>query len=183
MTEVDEKILQLINGKDTLEQGFKLLMDTYQKRLYHYIRSIVNSHEDTDDILQNTFLKAFKSLNKFEKRSGLYSWLYRIASNETYSFLKKKNKHTVVLDAKNKELSALAGDQGTYLEGEAIKNMLIKAMKGLPPKQKMVFSLRYFEEKSYKEISRILGTSVGALKASYFHAIKKIEDYLKTYTI
>ena len=179
MTEIDEKILLLIKDKNTLDQGFKLLMDIYQKRLYHYIRSIVSSHEDTGDILQNTLMKVFRNIDKFEKRSGLYSWIYRIATNEIYNFLNKKNRQYAFIDNENNDFHIDKPVSGFQPEGEYIKELLAKAIGQLPPKQKMVFSLRYFEERSYNDISEILDTSVGALKASYFHAIRKVEDYLK----
>ena len=175
----DEKILSLVNNSSTSNEGFKLLMDTYQKRLYHHIRSIVNNHDDTDDILQNTFIKVFKNIEKFEGRSNLYTWLYRIATNESTSFLKKNNRKNRFVDNVEVETISIATEDYKGLNGEFIKNILHKAINELPEKQKIVFNLRYFEEMSYKDMSGVLDTSVGALKASYHHAVKKIERFIK----
>lgn len=175
----DEKILSLVQNSNTLDEGFKLLMNTYQKRLYHHIRSIVNSHDDTDDVLQNTMIKVFKNIKKFEGRSNLYTWLYRIATNESTSFLNTNNRKNSFVDNVEVETFSIATEDYNGLNGEYIKNVLYKAIKELPEKQKVVFSLRYFEEMSYKDMSEVLDTSVGALKASYHHAVKKIEKYIK----
>lgn len=175
----DDQILSLCHEKTKIEQGFKLLMLAYQERLYWHIRRMVFEHEDANDVIQNTFIKVYKSIHKFEGKSKLYTWLYRIATNEAITFLnKKKKKSTASLDNEEYNLgNQLKADE--YFDGDEIQRKLYEALDQLPEKQKAVFNLRYFEEMSYAEMSEILGTSVGGLKASYHHAVKKIEIYLK----
>lgn len=176
---IDDKILRLIKKPTTIDKGFKLLMDEYQERLYYHIRKMVIEHEDANDVLQNCLIKVYRNIQKFEGKSKLYTWLYRIATNETITFLnKKKRKATSSMDAdESNVLNTLQADQ--YFEGDQIEMNLQKALLKLPNKQRLVFNLRYFEEMSYQEISDILGTSVGGLKASYHHAVKKIENYFR----
>jgi len=175
----DDQILSLCQEETKIEQGFKLLMQTYQERLYWHIRRMVFEHEDANDVIQNTFIKVYKSIHKFEGKSKLYTWLYRIATNEAITFLNKKKKiSTASLDNEEYNLdNQLKADE--YFDGDEIQRKLYEALDQLPEKQKAVFNLRYFEEMSYAEMSDILGTSVGGLKASYHHAVKKIEIYLK----
>ncbi len=175
----DDQILSLCHEKTKIEQGFKLLMLKYQERLYWHVRRMVFEHEDANDVIQNTFIKVYKSIHKFEGKSKLYTWLYRIATNEAITFLnKKKKKSTISLDNEEYNLdNQLKADD--YFDGDEIQRKLYEALDRLPEKQKAVFNLRYFEEMSYAEMSEILGTSVGGLKASYHHAVKKIEIYLK----
>ena len=175
----DKQILDLLKNEATYEQGFRLLMQTYQERLYWHIRKMVYEHEDANDVIQNTFVKVFKSIKRFEGKSKLYTWLYRIATNESITYLnKKKRKSTTSIDDEEHNLAGrLKAD--TYFDGDEIQLKLQKAINTLPEKQKKVFNLRYFEELSYQDISEILDTSVGALKASYHHAAKKVEQYLR----
>lgn len=175
----DEKILSLIQKQQTTEKGFRLLMDKYQEKLYHHIRNMVTGHEDANDVLQNCFIKVFRSIHKFERKSKLYTWLYRIATNEAITFLnKRKRKSTNSLDDEDSAFAnSLRADR--YFDGDEIQVQLQLALSKLPEKQRIVFNLRYFEELSYKEISDILETSVGGLKASYHHAVKKIEKHFK----
>jgi len=180
----DEQILVLIKNKNSLENGFSLLMSKYQDKLYQHIRRMVVNHEDTNDILQNTFIKVYRSIGKFEERSRLYTWIYRIATNEALTHLKKNKKYlnhhnmdTETFELENK----LKSDESP--DGNMVRNLLGKAIETLPEKQKSVFSLRYYEEMSYREISSVLETSEGALKASFHHAVKKIEQYFKTANI
>jgi len=177
----DEYILSLIKTNRTTDEGYRLLMSTYQKRLYHHIMSMVNSHDDTNDVLQNTFIKVFKYVGKFEGRSNLYTWMFRIATNEASSFLKKKVKINSFIDNSVNNEYVQIGINSDNINADYIKEVLTKAIKVLPVKQKEVFSLRYFEEMSYKDMSNVLDTSVGALKASYHHAVKKIEVYVKQF--
>ena len=175
----DEEILNLLQNEQNMEQGFEWLVMKYQKQLYAHIRRMVNEHEDANDVIQNTFIKVFKNIKKFERKSQLYTWLYRIATNETITFLnKKKRKATISIDHEEigltNQLSATS-----YFDGNAAQIKLQKAVALLPTKQKLVFNMRYFEEMPYREISEILDTSVGGLKASYHHAVKKIEQFLK----
>jgi RNA polymerase sigma-70 factor (ECF subfamily) len=140
---------------------------------------MVTTHEDADDVVQNTFIKVFRNLDKFKGDSKLYTWIYRIATNESLTFLKKrKRRYSESLDDEEsnieKKLSADA-----YFDGNKVQMMLQKAIISLPAKQKAVFNLRYYEEMPYNDMAEVLNTSVGALKASYHHAVKKIEDYIK----
>ncbi len=175
----DEKILSLIRKKRSAEKGFRLLVEKYQERLYHHIRKIVMEHNDTHDVLQNCFIKVFKNIDRFEGKSQLYTWLYRIATNEAITFLnKKKRKGAASIDEEESSLANTLKADG-YFDGDELQLQLQLALEQLPEKQKIVFNLRYFEEMSYKEMSEILDTSVGGLKASYHHAVKKIENYFR----
>lgn len=152
-------------------------MRTYNKRLYWHVRKIVICHDDADDVVQNTFIKAWKALPNFRGDSQLYTWLYRIATNEALSFLKKKKKHLFQsIDSVSFELESKV--DSSYFTGTEIEKKLQKAILTLPTKQRLVFNMKYFDELKYDEISEILGTSVGALKANYHHAKQKIEKYL-----
>jgi len=176
----DEKLLvaQLKNPK-TQELAFRNLMSLYKKRLYWHIRKIVISHDDADDVLQNTFIKVFKNINKFNEESKLYSWMYRIATNESITFINKKaSKLNVDISELQYAMAETLENDENY-SGDQIQLILQKAIVTLPQKQQLVFNMKYFEEMKYDEMSEILETSVGALKASYFHAVKKIEDYIK----
>jgi len=174
----DQEILSLIKDGDA-EKGFRLLVETYQEKLYWQIRRMVTFHADADDVLQNTFLKVYKSILGFKGDSKLSTWLYRIATNESITFLnKRKKKRTENLedDSNNIENTLRAS---TYFDEENALIALQEAISSLPEKQKAVFTLRYYEEIKYAEMAEILGGSIGSLKASYHHAVKKIEEYLK----
>ena len=179
MQEEKEFIKELLNPK-TQNQAFQKLLQEYQKPLYNHIRTIVLNHDDTDDVLQNTFVKVFQYLNKFKGESKLFSWIYRIATNEALTFLNQKAKINGVTSEtlQNKTIDNLKAD--VYFDGNEIQIKLQKAILLLPEKQQLVFKMKYFEELKYEEISEIVGTSVGALKASYHHAVKKIENFIKT---
>ncbi|WP_367752202.1 sigma-70 family RNA polymerase sigma factor [Flavobacterium sp. WC2421] len=179
MPEEQEFIQQLLNPKMQNEAFQKLLL-TYQKPLYNHIRNIVLNHDDTDDVLQNTFIKVFKNLKNFKGDSKLFSWIYRIATNEALTFLNQKaKKNGITSEAlQNKVIDNLQAD--VYFDGDEIQIKLQKAIATLPEKQQLVFKMKYFEELKYEEISEIIGTSVGALKASYHHAVKKIESFVKS---
>jgi len=174
----DEYILDLLKEGTQYELGFRLLVEKYQEQLYHHVRRMVINHEDTDDVLQNIFIKVYKSIARFEGKSKLYTWLYRIATNETITFLnKRKNRLTASIDDEDIYVNQLRAD--TYFDGNEAQRRLQYALSTLPQKQKLVFNMRYYEEMPYAEISEILETSVGALKASYHHAVKKIELFFK----
>ena len=177
MQDEKEFIESLLNPK-TQNQAFQKLLLTYQKPLYFHIRNIVLDHDDTDDVLQSTFIKIFQNLKNFKGDSKLYSWMYRIATNESLTFIKQKaNKNKVSTEELNtKIIDNLAAD--VYFEGDEIQIKLQKAIALLPTKQQLVFKMKYFEELKYEEIAVILDTSVGALKASYHHAVKKIEAFV-----
>lgn len=173
----DQEILALISNEATVNHGFKALMTMYQQRLYWTIIKIVLTHEHTDDVLQNTFIKAFRALKNFEERSSLYTWLHKIAVNEALNLRKQEMKKHSIVPIENSGATVQAGSTDGYEEEEMLTR-LHNAINSLPDKQKEVFSLRYFEEMSYQDISDKLGTSVGALKASFHHAIKKVETHL-----
>lgn len=174
----DEQILNMLKKAATYELGFRTLMVKYQERLYHHIRRMVTDHDDTDDVLQNTFVKVHRGIAGFREQSGLYTWMYRIATNESLSFLQlRKRKSTLHLDDENAMHERISGD--IFFDGDAAQARLIAGIQTLPDKQKVVFNLRYYDEMSYEEMSKVTGTSVGALKASYHHAAKKIEMFIK----
>lgn len=177
---IDEQLLVAqLKNPDTQEIAFRNLMTLYKKRLYWHIRKIVLLHDDADDVLQNTFIKVFKNIHNFKEDSKLFSWMYRIATNESITFLTKKAKkqHVDISELQHSLADSLEND--SYYTGDQIQLLLQKAIATLPQKQQLVFNMKYFEEMKYTEISEILETSVGALKASYFHAVKKVEKYLK----
>lgn len=169
----------LIALQSDINSSFSKLITIYQERLYWHIRNMVKNHDDTDDILQNVYIKVYNNINNFKGDSKLYSWLYRIATNESITFLNKKaKKHNIT----NEELSQklvqnLEAD--VYYDGSQIQLKLQKAIATLPHKQQQVFNMKYFQELKYKEMSDILETSEGSLKASYHIATKKIEEFLK----
>ncbi|MBF2709296.1 RNA polymerase sigma factor [Flavobacterium soyangense] len=179
MQEEKEFIQELLNPK-TQNLAFEKLLKEYQKPLYNHIRNIVIDHDDADDVLQNTFVKVFQYLNKFKGESKLFSWMYRIATNEALTFLSQKAKKNGISSEtlQNKTIDNLKAD--VYFDGNEIQVKLQKAIVLLPEKQQLIFKMKYFEELKYEEISKILGTSVGALKASYHHAVKKIEAFVTT---
>lgn len=176
MKDEKELIVRLLNKK-TQNEAFKQLINTYQQPLYNHIRTIVISHDDADDVLQNTFIKVFKYLNTFNANSKLYTWMYRIATNEALTFLNQKTKKSnlSIEEICLKNVNKLEDDP--YFDGDTIQLELQKAIATLPVKQQLVFKMKYFEEMKYEEMSEILETSIGALKASYHFAVKKIENY------
>ena len=170
----DREILQLFK-EGGREEAFRLLVQSYKERLYWHIRRMVLDHDDADDCLQNTFLKAWRSLPGFRGDSGLYTWLFRIATNETLTFLSKqptRGDQTVLAAAERLPSDA-------WFDGDALQEALHRSIAKLPPKQKAVFNLRYFEEMPYEKIAEVLDTSQGALKASYHHAYEKIKAWMK----
>jgi RNA polymerase sigma factor (sigma-70 family) len=174
-------VKQLQNSK-TRDKAFHILIAQYKERLYWHIRKIVLVHDDADDVLQNTFVKIFRNIEKFNGQSKLYSWMYRIASNEAITFINKRAKEKKVDISDYHEHLASTLESDVYFSGDEIQIILQKAIATLPQKQQLVFNMKYFEELKYSRISEILETSTGALKASYFHAVKKIEKYIKTQT-
>lgn len=174
----DHTILALFKDDATRNSALSLLIEKYQQRLYWHIRKIVIDHNDSDDVLQNTFIKVWKGLENFKGESQLYTWMYRIATNEALSHLKQKQRlNTSSIHPIEYQLSkSLESDQ--YFNGDEIQLKLQQAILTLPEKQRLVFNMRYYDETPYEEMSGILDTSVGALKASYHIAAKKIEEYL-----
>lgn len=174
----DRELLEKFKDENTRNYAFNLIVNKYQRKLYAIIRRIVIDHDDTDDVLQNTFIKAWANLDKFREDAQLYTWLYRIATNESITFLNKKRKRFLIpiVDVEHKLAKSLESDP--HFSGDAIQLKLQKAILKLPEKQRIVFNMKYYEELKYEEMSEILETSVGALKASYHHAVKKIEQFL-----
>ena len=177
MAEEQDFIKKLLNQK-TQNEAFQQLLLQYQKPLYVHIRNIVINHDDADDVLQNTFIKVYQNLKNFKGESKLFSWIYRIATNEAITFLNHKIKRNGITTEsfQQKQIENINADP--YFDGNAIQLKLHESIALLPEKQQLVFKMKYFQELKYKEISEILGTSVGALKASYFHAVKKIEEFM-----
>ncbi|MBS9463813.1 RNA polymerase sigma factor [Flagellimonas sp. 389] len=176
----EEALVKELKQKDSQAKAFEVLVNTYKERLYWHIRRIVLNHDDADDVLQNTFIKVYKNIDGFKGDSKLYSWIYRIATNEALTFLKRKSKKLGVSDEGLKTALVENLQSDVYFEGDEIQLKLQKALATLPDKQKLVFTMKYFQEMKYEEISEVLETSVGALKASYHLAVKKIETYLKS---
>ncbi len=175
MKSEERKILKGLRNNRTKEAAFVQMMNLYKKPLYSRVRAMTGNHPDADDSLQNAFVKAWKHIDGFKGDSALYTWLYRIATNEALTLLSKRNKMHVV----DMEESHYSGGQTDGPNGEEIKRKLNKAIEFLPDKQRQVFEMKYFSEMKYEEIAEITGTSVGALKANYFHAVRKIEEFLK----
>lgn len=175
---IEDQLLEELRNPQTSRQGFAKLVSEYSERLYWQIRKMVLSHDDANDILQDVFVKAWLNLENFRGDSKLTTWLYRIAINESITFLnKKRSQHLITLDDDNSFLlNTLESDP--YFDGDETQKLLQKAILSLPEKQRLVFQMKYSEEMKYEDISDILGTSVGALKASYHHAVKKIEKFL-----
>jgi RNA polymerase sigma-70 factor (ECF subfamily) len=174
----EAQLVKELQSQQHKEKAFRVLMSLYKERLYWHIRNIVKSHNDADDVLQNTFIKIYKNINNFKGDSKLFSWMYRIATNESITHINRNAKR---LQVSSEEAQALAINNLTsdvYFEGDDIQLKLQKAIATLPEKQQLVFNMKYFEDLKYKDMADILETSEGALKASYHIAVKKIEAYL-----
>ena len=173
----DEELLSLLREPDTIREGFAKLVSEYSEQLYWQIRKMVLSHDDANDILQEVFIKAWSSIDNFRGEAKLSTWLYRIAINESITFINKmRAQNNISIDEDDSFLiNQLEGDE--YFDGDETQKLLQKAILTLPEKQRLVFQMKYFDEMKYEEMSEILGTSVGALKASYHHAVKKIENF------
>lgn len=174
----DKELLELFRNSDNRNYAFNFLISKYQKQVYWHVRRIVIDHDDANDVVQNTFIKVLHNLENFREDSQLYTWLYRIATNEAINFLKqKRTKFFIPMVNVEKHLSdSLKEDP--YFKGDSIQRKLQQAILTLPEKQRIVFNMKYFEAIKYEDMAKILDTSVGALKASYHIAVKKIEKYL-----
>jgi RNA polymerase sigma-70 factor (ECF subfamily) len=174
----DKELLAKIRNSETRNYGFNLLVREYQQRVYWHVRKMVIDHDDADDLTQEVFIKIHKHIDNFREDAQLYTWIYRIATNECLSFLqRKKRRFFLPIGDVAKELIGKL-DNSSTLSGDDIQIKLQKALLTLPDKQRLVFNMKYFDEMSYEDISNITKTSVGALKASYHHAVKKIEAFL-----
>lgn len=175
---VEARIHQLLQTPKGRKPAFNLIVDEYQKKLYWHIRRMVLSHEDADDVLQNTFIRIWKGLPSYRGEARIYTWLYRIATNEALSHLKTEKKRHLPIAEDHHHFFRLKTEH--YFDAEAGERKFLAAVHGLPEKQKLVFQMKYFEDLKYEEISDILQTSVGALKASYHHAVQKIKAALQS---
>lgn len=177
MKAIDEKdIILRLQDANTRDAAFTMLVNTFKKPLYWQIRRMVVNHDDADDILQNTFVKAWNALSSFRGDSKIGTWLYRIATNETLSFLERQRDIYTSLDnSEGHIIETLHSDP--YFDGDETEKQLQQAIRQLPDKQRQIFIMKYFQDMKYEEISLVLGTSIGALKASYHHATKKICDF------
>lgn len=170
----DDNITELL--KTDAENGFRLLVEKYSQKLYWHIRRLVILHEDADDALQNTFINVWKNISTFRNESALYTWLYTIATNEALTLINKRKKNAAVSLDDLEGFFANSREGSTWFDGDDALRKLHNAILKLPDKQRIVFNMKYFEDLSYEEMSKILKTSEGALKASYHHAVKKIEN-------
>jgi RNA polymerase sigma-70 factor, ECF subfamily len=173
----DNDIFELV--KTDPDKGFSLLVERYSKSLYWHIRRIVILHEDADDALQNTFIKVWRNIKEFRKESTLYTWLYTIATNESLALIKKRSKSAAISLDDLEDFFASSHEGSTWFDGDEAQVKLQNAILKLPEKQRIVFNLKYFEDMPYEDMSIMLRTSVGALKASYHHAVKKIENIIR----
>jgi len=176
----DVEILNLLKAEKTRQRGFELLLNKYKEQAYWLIRRIVIDHDDANDVIQNTFIKVWQNIDKFREDSKIYTWIYRIATNEALSFLKSKKSHLFVSMDEMREDFGDRIESDIYFKGTDIQRKLQKAVATLPARQKLVFIMRYFEAMPYQDIANVVGVSIGTLKASYHIAVKKIEEILKT---
>lgn len=174
----DKELLLKIRNPDSRNYGFNMLVRTYQQRVYWHVRKMVIDHDDADDLTQEIFIKIHKYIDTFREDSQLFTWIYRIATNECLSFLKKKKrKFFLPIEDVTQQLIAKV-DNDPDLNGDEIQKRLQKAILQLPDKQRLVFNMKYFDDMPYEQMAEVTKTSVGALKASFHHAVKKIEEYL-----
>jgi RNA polymerase sigma factor (sigma-70 family) len=174
----DSEILEKFSNEKTRNEAFNLLLNKYQQKIYWHVRRLVIDHDDADDLVQDVFIKVWKNLEKFRSDSQLYTWIYRIASNESITFLnKKKQRNNTPLDEVSLELTETLV-ASSYFNGDKIQMKLQQAILTLPDKQRLIFNMKYYDELKYEEISEITGTSVGALKASFHIAVKKVEAFM-----
>jgi len=174
----DDEILNNIRIKGQEEFAFSQLMQKYQQKVYSTIRRMVLSHDDANDLTQDVFIKCWNKIGEFRGDSQIYTWLYRIATNETINFLNHKRRKMFIPMSKMEKKMSSVPDDSINFSGDEIQKKFQKALLKLPDKQRLVFNLRYYDEMEYKEMSKVLGTSEGALKASYHHAVKKVEKYI-----
>ena len=174
----EEEIIRLMSGEKSREKGVRLMMDAYQSRLYWHIRRLIVDHDLAQDVLQDTFIKAYQNFHQFKQDSQLYTWLYRIATNESLQQLNKLKRMQKTEEDAEYHLQNLVAEN-VESDADEIQTLLQKAIHTLPEKQKLVFTMRYYEDLPYEEISKILDMSVGTLKTNYHYAKQKVEDYIK----
>lgn len=177
----DQELVRAFRNERTREAAFTGIMQKYQQRVYWHIRRMVVVHEDTDDILQNVFVKVWRNLDSFREDSALFTWLYRVATNETLTWIEAQKRHkSVSMDGNEEYFSNRLVAQRDF-DPRKMEWKLQQAIGTLPEKQRLVFNLRYYDDMPYDEMAEVLETSAGALKASYHHAVKKVEEYLATH--
>lgn len=174
----DIELVELFRNTDKKHYAFNLLVRKYREKVYYFVRRMVIDHDDSDDVVQNIFIKVWNNLESFREDSKLFTWLYRIAVNESLSFLKSKQLRSYLSLSSPEAMMVKSLRDDPYFDGQEIQKRLREAILRLPKKQQLVFNMRYYDDLSYDEMSEILGTSVGALKASYHFATKKIEDFV-----
>lgn len=179
MSMEDNEIIELFHLKNKKEEAFRLLVDKYKEKLYWHIRKMVLNHEDTNDILQNTFVKIWQGLKEFRYESGLYTWMYRIAINESINFLNEKKRKVYGNSGEITEALENILESDVYFSGDEIQKELQKAILKLTDRQRLIFNMKYFDEMSYEDIAAILEVAVGTLKATYHNAVKKIEENMR----
>lgn len=176
----EQKIIRDLQNEATASEAFNVLMRTFTEPLYWQIRKMVFNHDDANDLLQNVFMKAWKNIHNFRGDAKLSTWLYKIAVNESINFInREKSRQSISADSDDTSFLLENIEADEYFDGDALHKRLLEAIAKLPEKQRLVFNMRYFDELKYEEISDILGTSVGALKASYHHAVKKVSEAIK----
>lgn len=174
----DSEIIELMNNNQSQNKGLRLLMDTYQSRLYWHIRRLVVEHETAQDVLQDTFVKVYQNFHQYKGKSSLFTWLYRIATNEALQQLNKMKKMQTIGEEAGYYLQNIVANN-IESDAEEIQKLLQKAIQTLPEKQKLVFNMRYYDDLPYEEMSEILDMEIGTLKTNYHYAKKKIEDFIK----
>ncbi|WP_251621754.1 RNA polymerase sigma factor [Odoribacter lunatus] len=175
----DKEIIELFHLKGEKEKAFRLLVNRYKERLYWHIRKIVLNHEDTDDILQNVFVKIWQGLSEFRYEAKLFTWMYRIATNEAINFLNEKKRKVFGNSGEITTLLENTLESDVYFNGDSIQQELQRAILHLSERQRLIFNMKYFDDMSYEDIAEVLEVAIGTLKATYHNAVKKIEEYLK----
>ncbi len=175
----DKLLLEKFKEKATQQEAFRLLLEKYNRKVYWQVRRIVIDHDDANDVVQNTFIKVWEKLPTFREDSQFYTWLFRIATNEALGFLQKKRSNLNISMEEMQEQLSNQLESSSYFDGNKTERILQQAILTLPEKQRLVFNMKYYESLKYEEMEAILGTSIGALKASYHHAVKKIELFVK----
>ncbi len=175
----DKTLVNLIVKEGKVEEGFRILLKSYQERIYWHVRKMVYDHDDADDITQNTFIKIYKNLKNFKGDSKLYSWIYRIATNEAITFINQKRKRDDISFEEVSYSLAQNLESDEFFDGDEVEILLQRCIAQLPEQQRLVFQMKYFDEMKYEEIADILQKSVGGLKANYHHAVKRIKELIE----
>lgn len=174
----EKEILEKLLDPQTKRYGFNLLVRSFQERIYSLTRKMVVNHEDANDLVQETFIKVWDNIDRFRGESSLFTWVYRISVNECLTFLRKRKLKSMLLFSNTSHHLSKLIDSSPLIDGEEIQKKLAKAVLTLSPRQRLVFTLKYYEDLKYEEIASITNRSIGSLKANYHHAVKKIEEFL-----